>query len=264
VGFRLLRTRGVDSLAGFEFNGVRFNPDWSYDGDVWYSGDGDLLDNWAIFEATGVTATSELTFDTYWDIEDNWDFGFVQVSTDNGANWTSLSNAYTSGVIDPQGHPDIAANLPGLTSWSCYVEADCWVNMSFDLSAYDGQDILIAFRFMTDWGFTYEGWYVDNVFVDGTEYDDFVSYAEFSGIENLYTVTLVGERTNAGEQEYAVETILSDDYMGSVDDFKYILDDYNTVYMLVTFDAPEGATSYADYSFEFLSGGNKPFKNKVR
>jgi hypothetical protein len=255
---------GVDSLAGFEFNGVRFNPDWSYDGDVWYSGDGDLLDNWAIFEATGVTATSELTFDTYWDIEDNWDFGFVQVSTDNGANWTSLSNAYTSGVIDPQGHPDIAANLPGLTSWSCYVEADCWVNMSFDLSAYDGQDILIAFRFMTDWGFTYEGWYVDNVFVDGTEYDDFVSYAEFSGIENLYTVTLVGERTNAGEQEYAVETILSDDYMGSVDDFKYILDDYNTVYMLVTFDAPEGATSYADYSFEFLSGGNKPFKNKVR
>jgi hypothetical protein len=251
---------GVDSLAGFEFNGVRFNPDWTYDGDVWYSGDGDLLDSWAIFETTG---GGTLNFDTYWDIEDNWDFGFVQVSTDGGATWTSLSNAYTTAVIDPAGHPDIAANLPGLTSWSCFVEADCWVNMSFDLSAYPG-DILVAFRYMTDWAFTYEGWFIDNVDVDGTTYNDFMSYSEFAGIENKFTVTLIGERTVKGSTEYAVETILSDGYTGSFDDFRHNLDDYNTVYMLVRFDADEGTTSYADYSFEFLNGGNKPFKSKVR
>ena len=123
---------------------------------------------------------------------------------------------------------------------------------------------------MTDWGTTYEGWFVDNVYVDGvlvsdgSSADDFMSYAEFAGIENKYTVTLIGERNVKGKTEYAVETILEDGYTGSFDDFKYILDDYNTVYMLVRFDAAEGTTSYADYSFEFLSNADKPFKKKVR
>jgi len=257
---------GIDSLAGFEFNGVRFNPDWTSDGDVLYSGDGDLLDSWAIFEATG---GGTLTFDSYWDIEDYWDFGFVQVSIDGGTTWTSLEGDYTTYDHDPDAHPDIVANLPGLTSWSCFVEADCWVSLSYDLSAYPG-DILLAFRYMTDWGTTYQGWFVDNVYVDGnlisdgSSADAFMSYAEFLGIENNYTVTLVGERKKKGQQEYAVETILSDGYLGSVDDFKYIFDDYNSVVMLVTFTAPEGATTYADYSFNFINGGGFPFKPNVR
>lgn len=259
---------GYESLAGLDFNGVRFNPDWTSDGDVLYSGDGDLLDNWAIFEADSITATSKLTFDTYWDIEDNWDFGFVQVSTDDGASWTSLPGAYTTDVIDPDGHPDIAANLPGLTGWSCYYAADpCWINLEYDLSAYDGQDILIAFRYMTDWAFTYEGWFIDNVMVDGTlisdgsSADDFMSYAEFMDVQNQYTVTLVGERKVRGKTEYAVEEILTGDYMASFDDFKQIFEDYHTIVMLVTFNADEGTTSYADYSYQFLNGGGKVFKN---
>ena len=259
---------GVDSLVGFEFNGVRFNPDWTSDGDVLYSGDGDLLDSWAIFEATG---GGTLTFDTYWDIEDYWDFGLVQISIDGGATWMSLEGDYTTYVYDPAAHPDIIANLPGLTSWSCFITTDngCWINLSYDLSAYSG-DILLAFRYMTDWGTTYEGWFVDNVYVDdtlisdGSSVDNFMSYAEFMGIENKYTVTLIGERNVKGKTQYAVETILEDGYTGSFDDFKYILDDYNTVYMLVRFDAAEGTTSYADYSFDFLSNAGKPFKNKVR
>jgi hypothetical protein len=258
---------GVDSLVGFEFNGVRFNPDWTTDGDVWYSGDGDLLDSWAIFAATG---GGTLTFDTYWDIEDYWDFGFVQVSTDGGATWASLEGDHTTYDHDPGAHPDIVANLPGLTGWSCYYAADpCWINLSYDLSAYPG-DILLAFRYMTDWGFTYEGWYVDNVYVDGTLITDgsnpdaFMSYAEFSGIENDYTVTLIGVKKKKGRLRFAVETILTDGYHASFDDFKYMFDKYNKVIMLVRFDAPEGATNYADYSFEFINGGGKPFKNKVR
>jgi hypothetical protein len=261
---------GYESLAGLEFNGVRFNPDWTSDGDALYSGAGNLLDNWAIFEATG---GGTLTFDSYWDIEDYWDFGFVQVSNDGGATWTSLPGDYTTSDHDPAAHPDIVANLPGLTSWSCFVDpgpevpVDCWINLEYDLSAYAGEDILIAFRFMTDWGTYYEGWYVDNVMVDGTlisdgsSADDFMSYAEFMGIENQYTVTLVAERKVKGKTEYAVEKILTGDYMASFADFKQIFEDYHTVVMLVTFDADEGTTTYADYSYEFLNGGGKVFKN---
>jgi len=256
---------GYESMAGFEFNGVPFNPSgWSSDGDVLYGGSGDLVDNFLItpVDLTGVSGAT-LTFDTMYQIEPLWDFGFVQVSTDGGHTWASLANASTTSSHDPDAHPDIVANLPGLTG-----DSGGWVTMSFDLSAYDGMNIWVAFRYMTDWSYNDPGWYVDNVYVDSTLISDgssmsgFMSLAELLGIFNKYTVTLVGERNRNGESQYEVKQILSDDYMGSWDDFKYFFDNFRTVVLLVTFDADEGVTTYADYSFDFLNGGNKVFKNK--
>ena len=40
-------------------------------------------------DLTGLSS-AELSFWTWYEIEDNWDFGFVQVSTDGGSTWTSL------------------------------------------------------------------------------------------------------------------------------------------------------------------------------
>lgn len=42
---------------------------------------GNLIDNFAIFETKG---GGTMAFDSYWAIENYWDFGFVQVSTDGG------------------------------------------------------------------------------------------------------------------------------------------------------------------------------------
>ncbi|MFW9887912.1 MAG: hypothetical protein ACFFER_07010 [Candidatus Thorarchaeota archaeon] len=135
---------------------------------LWFTGAGNLVD-WLLFgDAYVDPADPTLTLTTYWDIEDYWDFGFVQVSTDGGATWTSLENEYTTYDYDPSAHPDIIANLPGLTSWSGFITEDGWVDMSFDLSAYAGQTVMIGFRYMTDWFTTYEGWYVMEAGVSGT------------------------------------------------------------------------------------------------
>ena len=253
-------------LAKFTFNGMdytMFPTAWTSDGDVLYSGTGDLVDNWAIFEATG---GGTLTFDTYWDIEDYWDFGFVQVSTDGGHTWTSLANEYTTDVHDPSAHPDIIANLPGLTSWSCFVEADCWVNMSFDLSAYSG-DILLAFRYMTDWATPYEGWYVDNVYVDGTLISDgsdasiFKDITELFPINNDFTVTFVGIKGTGKGNQYKVHTMKLDEVTEEgLFELNKVLNWSNEAVMLVTFDAPEGFTGYADYSYEFTYSNAGPKK----
>jgi hypothetical protein len=82
------------------------------------------------------------------------------------------------------------------------------------------------------------------------------------GIQNSYTITLVGERMRKGKSVYEVKTILSDDYIGSFEDFKSFFDNYRTIVMLVTYDAEEGATLYADYTYEFINGGGNVFKNK--
>jgi hypothetical protein len=248
-------------LAKFMFNGVdytTFPTAWTSDGDVLWSGTGNLIDNWAIFEATG---GGELTFDTYWDIEDYWDFGFVQVSTDGGYTWTSLEGDYTTYDHDANAHPDIIANLPGLTGWS-----GSWMSLSYDLSAYPG-DILLAFRYMTDWATTYGGWYVDNVYVDATLISDgsdasiFKDITELFPVDNDFTVTFVGMKGKGNGNQYKVHTMKLDDMSeDGMFELNKVMNWADEAVMLVTFDAPEGFTGYADYSYDFTFTNAGPKK----
>ena len=257
-----------DNLTKFTFNGIdytTFSTAWTSDGDALYGGHSDLADNWAIFETTG---GGTLSFDTYWDIEDYWDFGFVQVSTDGGYTWTSLENAYTTSDYDPNAHPTVIANLPGLTGWSCYyADEPCWINLSYDLSAYAGQEILVAFRYVTDWGTLYEGWYVDNVYVDDTLISDgsdasvFKDITEIVPINNNFTVTFVGFREGKKGLSYKVLTMKLDDMSEEgMFELNSILNWADNAAMLVTFDAPEGFTGYADYSYDFTYMNSGPKK----
>jgi hypothetical protein len=248
-------------LGKFTFNGVDYiknDSAWSSVDGMLYSGTGDLIDNWAIFETTG---GGTLSFDTWWDIEDYWDFGFVQVSTDGGHTWTSLSNAYTTADHDPSAHPDIVDNLPGLTGYMPSL-----INMSFDLSAYADQDILVAFRFMTDWATHYEGWYVDNIYVDGTLISDgsdasiFKDITEIVPIDNDFTVTFVGIKGKGKGNQYKVHTMnLADATEEGIFELNKVLSWSDTAVMLVTYDAQEGVLQYADYTygFTFTNAGPK-------
>ncbi len=247
------------------FNGVdysMFATPWTSDGDVLYSGTGDLLDNWAIFSAT---AGSTLTFDTYYDIEDYWDFAFVQVSTDGGQTWTSLANDYTTSSYDPDAISTVIENLPGLTGWS----GDWITGVTYDTSAYAGQDVLFAFRFVTDWGTHYEGWYIDNVYIDDTLVSDgsdasiFQDITEINPIENDFTVTFIGfKEKRHSRQVYNVKTMrLSDVTEDGMIELRGLFHGSDKVMMLVTSDAAEGFTGYADYSYEVVYKQNGPHKH---
>ena len=243
-----------EKLEKVSFNGLdysMFPTGWTTDGDALWGGAADLASTWAIFPTTG---GGTLTFDTYWDIEDYWDFGFVQVSTDGGHTWTSLANDYTVADFDASAHPDIIANLPGLTGYS-----GGWMNLSYDLTAYAGQDVLVAFRYMTDWGTTYGGWYIDNVYVDGTLISDgtdpsaFMDITEVVPIDNNFTVTFVGIKTEKRKTEYKVKTMKLDE-MTEQGVFKLdkVLEDSGSAVMIVTFDAPDGFTNYGQYTYDFI------------
>jgi hypothetical protein len=251
-------------LGKLTFNGVDYtiNPTaWTSDGYVLWSETGDLLNNWAIFEAAG---GGKLTFDTIWDIEDYWDFGFVQVSTDGGYTWTSLENEDTTYDHDPNAISTVVDNLPGLTRQSP-VWPD-WLNMSFDLSAYAG-DILIAFRYVTDWATHYGGWFIDNVYVDGTLISDgsdasvFKDITEIVPINNDFTVTFVGIKKRAKGNQYKVLTVKLDEMTeDGLVELNAILKESSSAVMVVTFDAPEGHTDYADdytYNFTYTNAGPK-------
>lgn len=108
-------------------------------------------------DLTGKTSAT-LTFDAWYDIEEQWDFAFVQVSTDNGATWKSLGNQNTRSDVVPEGYPTILNSMPGLTG-----KSNGWEAQSFDLTAYAGQKVQLRLRYATDWGTSHIGFFADNV-----------------------------------------------------------------------------------------------------
>ncbi|MBT8382609.1 MAG: M28 family peptidase, partial [Ignavibacteria bacterium] len=95
-----------------------------------------------------------LEFDTQWDIENDWDYGQVQLSTNNGATWIPLEGLYTNpgvGSFQPNGEP-----LYDGTQLT-------WVHESIDISSYVDQNITIQFLLISDSYVTEDGWYVDNI-----------------------------------------------------------------------------------------------------
>ena len=140
-----------------------------------WGGKGDLIETTAT-TAMPVTLGSNpvVSFWTFYEVEQNWDFGFVQVSTDGGMHWASLSNAHTTSLADPAAISTVVANLPGFTGHS-----GGWVQESFDLSAYAGQEVLLRFLYITDWATVEGGFYVDDLMlVDAYstwQYDDLES-----------------------------------------------------------------------------------------
>lgn len=103
-------------------------------------------------------SSATLSFDAWYEIESQWDYAFVQVSTDNGGTWTSLGNENTTSDVVSGGYPTIINSMPGLTG-----NSNGWTAQTFDLSSYVGKEIKVRLRYATDWGWSELGFFADNV-----------------------------------------------------------------------------------------------------
>lgn len=102
---------------------------------------------------TGFT-NPRLTFFTKYDIENNWDYGQVEISTNNGATWIPLQGQYTNpgtGSFQPNGEP-----LYDGTNAN-------WVREEISLSSYISSQFKIRFELKTDTNVERDGWYVDDI-----------------------------------------------------------------------------------------------------
>lgn len=107
--------------------------------------------------------SSQLTFWTAWDIEANYDGGIVQISTNGGATWTTLTPA--GGYPDMVSNDGNACSTP-LSSGSPAFSSEAqftWQQKSVNLAAYAGQTVKLAWRYGSDIAVNGEGWYVDDI-----------------------------------------------------------------------------------------------------
>ena len=110
----------------------------------WYSTAGNDLDvSLATKDAVAVPAGGALTFRTWYDIDDGYDFAFVKVSGDGGTTWDTVAQ-YTG--TDTQ-------------HWARTV--------TVDLSAYQGRSVLVRFEYVTDESVVGRGWEISDVRVGG-------------------------------------------------------------------------------------------------
>ncbi len=120
------------------------------------------------FDLSSVKSAT-LTFWTWYDIEKDFDYAYVQVSTD-GKHWKTLPGPSTTNE-DPNG-----ANYGnGYTAKSGAPASDKkskarWIQERIDLSPYAGQKIQLRFEYITDAGVTHAGFFLDDIEIPEINY----------------------------------------------------------------------------------------------
>lgn len=111
------------------------------------------------FDLTNVSGPVELSFRTWYDIEEDWDYVYVEVSED-GETWEILTTPSGTGT-DPSGNS---------YGWGYTGVTRDWIEEEVDLSAYAGKKIFVRFEYVTDAAVNGEGFLLDDVRVDAAGY----------------------------------------------------------------------------------------------
>ena len=111
------------------------------------------------FDLTNVGTPIELSFRTWYDIETDWDYVYVEVSED-GETWEILTTPNGTGT-DPSGNS---------YGWGYTGVTGDWIEQKLDLSTYAGKKIFIRFEYVTDAAVNGEGFMLDDVTLEAAGY----------------------------------------------------------------------------------------------
>jgi hypothetical protein len=248
---------GVFDLAPYSTDYIKFNDlswmnflyfdgdddtvyGWTYDDywGEWWSGAENLADALLITNPYTVQAGDVLSVPSWYDIEDYWDFGFVQFSTDGGETWTSMANEWTTMDHDPSAIQTAVDNLPGITGNTNNTYRD----LQFNLDDYiaPGTEVIFGFRYVTDWNTLHAGWYIVGASVGETALDLIPVYPEAD-----FMVTVVEKYEWCGRTRWRVRDMWLWD--GSEFGAGVAFGSATEVYLVVSLVTEQGT---ADYNFK--------------
>ncbi len=129
-----------------------------------------------------------LTYQVWFNLEEGWDYAYLEVSPDDGRTWEILGTPNTT-----------SENLIGNSYGMGYTgDSRGWLNETVDLSSYAGQRILLRFQYITDDAVHGSGICVRAIAVPGAVTVDLMDEWQTDGF------LLTGNRV---KQEYAVQVI---------------------------------------------------------
>lgn len=99
-----------------------------------------------------------LQFRLWYDVEDKYDYAYLEISTDGGETWEILETRYGT-RMNPQGN-----NFGwGWTGKSGGGEEAAWIQEEVDLTPFAGNSVLVRFEYITDPAQHGEGLMVDDI-----------------------------------------------------------------------------------------------------
>jgi immune inhibitor A len=163
------------------------------------------------FDFRQVSGPIDISYQTWYDIEDDYDYIYLVASTDDGETWQIL--------ITPSG---TAENPSGNSyGWAYNGKSNGWIRETVDLSQFAGQEVLLRFEYVTDAAVHGEGFLLDDISIPAIDYfTDFESNdggweaAGFARIQNqlpqTFRLSLIykGEDTHIEKLELSADQIL--------------------------------------------------------
>lgn len=113
-----------------------------------------------------------LRYRIWYDLEEDWDYAYISVSTDGGRRWTLLRTP--SGTDSNPNHNNLGWGYTGVSGG---IGGPRWITETVDLTPYAGQVILLRFEVVTDDAVNRPGVALDAIeipeigFRDGAEED---------------------------------------------------------------------------------------------
>jgi immune inhibitor A len=151
-----LSLRPEDTEQGIKINlpdQVIDTPNPLGTGKAWWSDRADVANFYLAhdFDLAGTTAPI-FSFASYWSFEEDYDYGYVEVSDDGGATWTKLPDM--DGIFVDDGLGNLGLNGEGQGT------------LRFDLAAYAGKTISLRLLYTSDVGVQWAGWFADDFSLD--------------------------------------------------------------------------------------------------
>jgi hypothetical protein len=143
---------------------ARLTPSDPYAGkSVWYSNRGDetSFTMTHAFDLTGVDSAT-LKYAVWYELEENFDYGYALVSDDGGETWDVLETNH--GTSENLSDDALGTGYTG--------ESKEWLQESIDLSAFAGKEILLRFVVNTDLATNRDGMMLDNIEIPEIDYLD--------------------------------------------------------------------------------------------
>jgi hypothetical protein len=115
------------------------------------------------FDFRDHTGPLTLTFWTWYDLEEDWDYLYLETSADDGETWEIVTTPSGTGE-DPSGN-SYGWAYNGLSG------ADGrWIQETIDLSEFAGSQVLIRFEYVTDAAVNGEGLLLDDIAIPEINY----------------------------------------------------------------------------------------------
>jgi hypothetical protein len=141
---------------------ARLLPEDPYSGSYAFwsnKGDESVMTLTREFDFTGVSGPITFSFRTWYDLEEDYDYLYFEVSED-GDVWEIITTP--SGTDE-----DPSGNSYG---WAYNGVTSGWIQEEIDLSEYAGKNIFVRFEYVTDAAVNGEGMLIDDVSVDAINY----------------------------------------------------------------------------------------------